>query len=362
MSDTDPILSLVRPAVLALTPYSSARSEFKTDEARSKWTWLDANENPTTPSANSSVLNRYPDPQPRELIDRLAALYGISPAQLLITRGSDEGIDLLMRAFCHEGHDSIITTPPTYGMYSVAAAIQGARVVSVPLDRANNFALDDDAVIAAWKPGVKLVFLCSPNNPTGGLLDRAAVLRIARELLGKAVVVVDEAYLEFSGSRSLAAEIGATPNIAVLRTLSKAFGLAGARCGVTLGSPELIAVLRRIIAPYPVPAPVATAAIAALMSEGIAAARESSAALVAGRRELAAALSKLPVVKRVWPSDANFLLVEVTDSARVMAASRAASLVIRDRSREQGLENCVRITAGTPAENQLVVETLSHVA
>jgi histidinol-phosphate aminotransferase len=369
MNEVDPILSLVRPAVLALTPYSSARKEF-TAGAAVPIAWLDANENPTTPAASippqipprELVLNRYPDPQPTELVEKLASLYGISPAQLLVTRGSDEGIDLLLRAFCSEGQDSILITPPTYGMYSVSAAIQGARVVSVPLVREKDFALDADAVIAAWRPGLKIVFLCSPNNPTGGLLSRSGILKVARELEGKAMVVVDKAYIEFSGQSVLTSEITATPNLVVLRTLSKAFGLAGARVGVTIGNPSLIAVLKKIIAPYPVPAPVAAAALAALTPAGIAAARESAANLAAGRKVLATELGVLPAVKRVWPSDANFLLVEVADAKRAMAAARAAGVVLRDRSREPGLENCIRITAGTAEENQLVVEALSNVA
>ncbi|HUG09378.1 MAG TPA: histidinol-phosphate transaminase [Opitutaceae bacterium] len=380
MSDVDPILSLVRPAVLALKPYSSARKEF-TAGATAPRAWLDANENPTMPMASLpsgmsaeaqrakmealakegfARLNRYPDPQPQELVERLAALYGVSPAQVLVTRGSDEGIDLLLRAFCSEGRDSILITPPTYGMYSVSAAIQGARVVSVPLVREKHFALDADAVIAAWQPGLKLVFLCSPNNPTGGLLSRASILKVARELEGRAMVVVDKAYIEFSGRSVLTAEIANTPNLVVLRTLSKAFGLAGARVGVTIGDPSLIAVLKKIIAPYPVPSPVAAAALAALTPAGITAARESAANLAAGRKDLAARLAALPAVKHVWPSDANFLLVEVVDAKRTMAAARIAGVVLRDRSREPGLEGCIRITTGTAEENQLVLEALSH--
>jgi len=369
MSDADPILSLVRPAVLALKPYSSARKEFtKGADAPAKWTWLDANENPTTPAASlpaaaarEVVLNRYPEPQPAELVERLANLYAVAPAQLLVTRGSDEGIDLLLRAFCSEGRDSILITPPTYGMYEVAASIQGARVVSVPLVRERDFALDADAVITAWQPGMKIVFLCSPNNPTGGLLDRNAILKVARALTGRAIVVIDKAYIEFSGRSTLTGEIADTPNLVVLRTLSKAYGLAGARVGVTIGNPALIAVLQKIIAPYPVPAPVAAAALAALTPEGVGAARASALDLADAREALGVRLAGLPCVKRVWPSDANFLLVEVLDSKRVMAAARAAGVVLRDRSREPGLENCIRITAGTAEENQLVVEALSNV-
>jgi histidinol-phosphate aminotransferase len=354
--NSDPVLALVRPEILALTPYSSARKE-----ASGGRVWLDANENPLTPHAGAPRLNRYPEPQPAELVARLASLYGVTPDRLLVTRGSDEGIDLLLRAFCRAGRDSILITPPTYGMYVVAAGIQGARVVSVPLVREKDFALDAEAVLRAVlaTPELKLVFLCSPNNPTGQLLDRDTVLRIVGALATRAVVVVDEAYAEFSTEPSLVEELGANANLVVLRTLSKAFGLAGARVGVTLASPQLIGVLQKIIAPYPIPAPVARAALDALTPTAIAAARQSALDLVGERRRLTAALVKLPHVRKIWPSDANFLLVEVSDSARIMSVARAAGLVIRDRSKD--VPNTVRITVGTRAENDFALETLARV-
>lgn len=364
MSPIDQVLSLVRPDILALTAYSSARKESKGGRV-----WLDANENPKTPAASlSSValakegrldLNRYPEPQPADLVARLAALYGVAPAQVLVTRGSDEGIDLLLRTFCRAGQDAILFTPPTYGMYVVAAGIQGARTVTVPLIREKNFALDADAVIKAVTPGVKLVFLCSPNNPTGGLLDRAAVLAVIKTLAGRAVVVVDEAYVDFANQPSLAAEIPANPNLVVLRTLSKAFGLAGARVGTTIADPAVIAVLQKVIAPYPVPTPVLTAALAALTPAGLAASRDSVSALLAERARLIAALPKLAAVKRVWPSDTNYLLVEVADSARAMAAGRAAGVIWRDRGKD--VPNSIRITVGTAEENNATLEVLSRV-
>ncbi len=354
MSAVDSVLKLVRPDILALSAYSSARKEAKGGRV-----WLDANENPETPSVHKPLLNRYPEPQPAELVAQLAALYGVSPAQCLVTRGSDEGIDLLLRTFCRAGQDAILITPPTYGMYVVAAGIQGARTVTVPLIREQNFALDAAAVLKAVTPEVKLIFLCSPNNPTGNLLDRAAVLSLVRALAERAVVVVDEAYVDFSGQPSLAAEIATNPNLVVLRTLSKAFGLAGARVGTTIADPTVIAVLQKIIAPYPVPAPVLVAALAALTPDGLAAARASVATLVAERTRLAVALAKLPAVKRVWPSDANYLLIEVADSAKTMAAGRAAGVVWRDRSKD--VSNTIRITVGTAAENQATLEALSRV-
>lgn len=360
--NSDSVLKLIRPDILALIPYSSARKEaiggpVVRSLGEGRRVWLDANENPQTPSAAKPLLNRYPEPQPADLVARLAALYGVAPTQVLVTRGSDEGIDLLLRTFCRAGQDAVLITPPTYGMYVVAAAIQGARTVTVPLIREKNFALDAAAVLRAVTSDVKLVFLCSPNNPTGGLLDRAAVLSLVKSLAGRAVVVVDEAYVDFSGQPSLAAEIPANPNLVVLRTLSKAYGLAGARVGTTIADPVVIAVLQKVIAPYPVPAPVLIAALAALTPAGLVAVRNSVAILVAERDRLAAALARLPVVKRVWPSDANFLLVGVADAARTMTAGRAAGVIWRDRSKDA--PNSIRITVGTAEENSATLEVLS---
>ncbi|HEY8994996.1 MAG TPA: histidinol-phosphate transaminase [Lacunisphaera sp.] len=354
MTPVEQVLALVRPEILALAPYSSARKESKGGRV-----WLDANENPETPAVHKPLLNRYPEPQPADLVATLATLYGITPNQALVTRGSDEGIDLLLRTFCRAGQDAILITPPTYGMYVVAAGIQNARVVTVPLLRTQNFALDADAVLRAVTPDVKIIFLCSPNNPTAGLLDRAAVMKVVRACAGRAIVAVDEAYVDFAGVPSLAAEIATNPNLVVLRTLSKAYGLAGARVGTTIADPAVIAVLQKVIAPYPVPAPVLQAALSALTPAGIAAARDSVRSLVAERQRLLDALPKLAVVKRVWPSDANYILIEVADSARVMAAGRAAGIIWRDRSKD--VPNSVRLTVGTVEENNLTLEVLSRV-
>lgn len=354
MTPLEQVLALVRPDILALAPYSSARKESKGGRV-----WLDANENPETPAAHQPLFNRYPEPQPPDLIAKLAGLYGVPPAQCLVTRGADEGIDILLRTFCRAGQDSILITPPTYGMYVVAADIQGAKTLRVPLLREKSFALDPDAVIKAATPEVKLVFLCSPNNPTGGLLDRAAVMSVVRALAGRAVVVVDEAYVDFSGQPSLATEIPTNPNLVILRTLSKAFGLAGARVGTTIADPALIAVFQKVIAPYPIPAPVLNAALAALTPDGLAAARESVRALIAERGRLLAELPKLATVKHVWPSDSNYILVEVADSAKAMAAGRAAGVIWRDRSKD--VPNTIRLTVGTAAENNQSLEVLSRV-
>ncbi len=354
MSSVEQTLALVRPDILALAPYSSARKEAKGGRV-----WLDANENPETPAAGQPLFNRYPEPQPADLLARLGALYGVPVNQLLVTRGSDEGIDLLLRTFCRAGQDAILITPPTYGMYVVAAGIQGANVVKVPLLREKNFAVDTDALLAAVTKEVKIVFLCSPNNPTGGLLERASVMKIVRALAGRAIVAVDEAYVDFSDQPSLAAEIPANPNLVVLRTLSKAFGLAGARVGTTIADPAIIAVLQKVIAPYPVPVPVLLAALGALSDEGLAAARASVAGLLAERARLMAALPKLAAVKQVWPSDTNYILIEVADAAKTMALARGTGVIWRDRQKD--VPNTIRITVGTAAENTETLEVLSRV-
>ena len=355
MTSVDQVLQLVRPDILALAPYSSARKE-----AQGGRVWLDANENPATPAAGQPLFNRYPDPQPPDLLASLGELYGVPTNQLLVTRGADEGIDLLLRTFCRAGQDAILITPPTYGMYVVAAGIQGAKVVRVPLVREKDFALDADAVLAAVTPAVKLVFLCSPNNPTGGLLERAAVMKVVRTLAARAVVVVDEAYVDFSDVPSLAAEIPANPNLVVLRTLSKAFGLAGARIGTTIADPAIIAVLQKVIAPYPIPVPVLLAARAALSPEGLAAAQESVATLLSERTRLLAALAKLPAVKKIWPTDTNYILLEVADGAKAMALARGTGVIWRDRHKD--VPNTIRITVGTATENDETLEVMGRVS
>ncbi|HEX7374360.1 MAG TPA: aminotransferase class I/II-fold pyridoxal phosphate-dependent enzyme, partial [Steroidobacteraceae bacterium] len=241
------VLSLARPDILQLQPYQHATWDPSLER-------MHANEMPWRAQGDNSVagLNRYPEPQPKALVERMALLYGVPAASVLVGRGSDEAIDLLVRAFCRAGEDSVVITPPTFGFYKVAAKIQGAQVVEVPLLRPG-FQLDTEAVIAAGRRA-KIVFLCSPNNPTGNLLDEGAMLRVCRELAGTALVCIDEAYIEFAGRPSLAARLGEFPNLVLLRTLSKAYALAGARLGTLLASEEIVGLLKRIIPPYAIPA------------------------------------------------------------------------------------------------------------
>lgn len=350
MSD---VLHLARPEIVALAPYLPARW----DPALVR---LHANENPWRGDGDRTRggLNRYPEPQSLELITRLAALYGVGPEQVLVGRGSDEGIDLLVRAFCRAGRDEVLVCPPTFAMYRFAADVQGAGVVEVPLRADDGFALDPDAVLAASTPATRLVFLCSPNNPTGNLLDRDAVGRVIEGLAGRAVVVVDEAYVEFSGAGSLVPWLSRYPHLAILRTLSKAYGLAGARCGVVLGSAELIGLLRRMIPPYAVSVQTIESVLDALSDERIGTCREQVRTLVTERERMQSRLAAVPLVSKVWPSDTNFLLIESPDPARLLDAGIATGLLVRNVRGHAGLARCLRVTIGTPDQNDRLLAGL----
>jgi histidinol-phosphate aminotransferase len=347
------VTQLARPDIVALKAYEHAVWEPEFER-------LHANELPWRSFADESLagLNRYPEPQPRELVERLAALYDVAPNSVLVGRGSDEAIDLLIRGFCRAGQDSIIICPPTFGMYSVAARIQGANVITVPLKADAGFALDERAVLEKCTPDVKIVFLCSPNNPTGNLLSEDSIISLTRALQGRAVVVVDEAYIEFSGAQSLARKIGDLPQLAVLRTLSKAYALAGARCGTLIADPEVVALLRKVIPPYAIAQLSMEAVLKVLDPAQLTVSRERLATIVSERDRMVAALGKIPNVTRVWPSASNFVLVEFEDVPLALARSRGARLLIRDVRGYPGLGRCLRITVGSPEQNNRLLDAL----
>lgn len=352
------ILGLARPDIRAMQPYSSARTE----EAVGS-TWLNANESPWPPFGADTTWNRYPDPQPAALIRRLAQLYGVGTDQLLVGRGSDEGIDLLVRAFCTADRDAILISPPTFGMYAVCARVQNAGIVEVPLRR--DCTLDIDAIRSAVNPAVKIVFACAPNNPTGAGTPRTTLLELASSLSGRALLVVDEAYVEFAEPgetfASVASSVGALDNLVVLRTLSKAWALAGIRIGALLAKPEVINLLRRIMPPYPLPAPCVDAALRALSDAGALTMEERCSQTRRERKRMRIALARLACVREVLPSQANFLTVRFHDAGAAWQALRDAGVVARDVRRHPGLCDALRITLGTPAENDLVVTRLHAV-
>ena len=346
------VIALARPEIRALQPYQHAAWDPSLER-------MHANEMPWRATGDESAagLNRYPEPRPEALIERLAALYGVPAGRILAARGSDEAIDLLVRAFCRAGRDAIAICPPTFGYYAVAARIQGADVHEVPL-RAGNFALDVEALVATDE-AVKLLFLCSPNNPTGNLLDESGVLEICAALAARALVVVDEAYVEFSGRASLAGRLSEFPNLVVLRTLSKAYALAGARCGALLASAAIVELLSRILPPYALTAPTIEAVMRLTAEPQRRETETRIATILAERARLCTRLAVLPGVRRVLPSDANFLLAEFREPQAAADAARTAGLLVRDFSANPRLPGCLRITLGTPDQNDRLLAALS---
>ena len=339
------VLGLARPDILELQPYQHATWDPSLER-------MHANEMPWRASGDNTVagLNRYPEPQPRELVERMSRLYEVPPGRVLVGRGSDEAIDLLVRAFCRAGVDRVVTCPPTFGFYKVAARIQGAGVTEVPLLE-DGFALDQAAVVAAGRDA-KIVVLCSPNNPTGNLLDEDVMLAICEALAGRAVVCVDEAYLEFCGRPSLARHLDEFPNLVVLRTLSKAYALAGARLGTLIAGEDVVGLLKRIIPPYAIPASTVEEVLTLTEAPQRAMAAARIGALLDERARMRERLQRLSGVVRVFPSDANFLLVQWTDARRALEAGRAVGLLVRDFSTAPGLANCLRVSIGTPDQNE----------
>ena len=341
--------SLVRKNIRNLKPYSSARSEFE----GSAEVFLDANENAFGSPAGFG-LNRYPDPLQRELKDRIAAIKGVSPPQIFVGNGSDEAIDLLFRIFCEPGQDEVITCPPTYGMYRVSADINDVAVREVRLT--DDFRLDVPATLAGISDATKLIFICSQNNPTGNLMSRESILEIARQFTG--IVVVDEAYIDFADEPSMIAELGSFPNLVVLQTFSKAWGMAGVRVGLAFASSEIIDLMNRVKPPYNVSGLAQRAVIDALESESTVTRWITSAKLE--RKSLEASLSALNFVQKIYPSDANFLLVKVDDAKATYRYLIEEKIVVRDRSNVELCEGCLRITVGTSEENVRLISALSR--
>jgi len=345
------VTELARPDIVALKAYEHASWEPSLER-------LHANELPWRPDGDDSTagLNRYPEPQPHVLVEGLAALYGVTPESVLVGRGSDEAIDLLTRSFCRAGRDAVLVCPPTFGMYAVSARIQGAEVITVPLLTDAGFALDERVLLERCTQNVKLVFLCSPNNPTGNLLDEQTILRIAGKLAGRAVVVVDEAYIEFAGAQSLARYLPRLPHLAILRTLSKAHGLAGARCGTLIADPEVVRLLRKVIPPYAIPQLTLEAVIQRLQPTSLAESRANIERIRSERERLMAALPRLARVVRVWPSDANFILAQFNDAGAALQLARDTRLLVRDARGYPGLGEALRITVGTTEQNNRLLE------
>jgi len=347
------IEELARDNVRALTPYQSARRLGGSGDV-----WLNANEFPTPVEypLTQQTLNRYPECQPKAVIENYAAYAGLKPEQVLVSRGADEGIELLIRAFCEPGKDAVLYCPPTYGMYSVSAETFNVELRKVAAR--DDWQLDLQA-IADNLDGVKVVFVCSPNNPTGQLINPQDIRTLLEMTRGKALVVADEAYIEFCPQATLAGWLDEYPHLVILRTLSKAFALAGLRCGFTLANKPVIDLLMKVIAPYPLSTPVADIAAQALAPQGINAMRDRVAQVLVERQYLVNALKSIPCVEQVFDSETNYILVRFTASSSVFKSLWDQGIILRDQNKQPSLSGCLRITIGTREESQRVIDALN---
>jgi len=342
------IESLARPEILAMSPYQSARNSAGDDGIL-----LNANEAPRTlvqkPEWEDLRLNRYPVPQPADLTDRMAKLYSVDSDELLVTRGSDEGIDLLLRVFCRPGMDAIVECPPCFGMYRVAANIQGAAVIEVPREPENGLQINFDMLCQTIKANkaIRLVFLTSPNNPTGDIIGQADLQRVLRACSDHALLVLDEAYIEFCDSPSATGLLNQWPNLVVLRTLSKAWGAAGLRCGTVIANPKVIELLQRVMAPYPLSAPAIAAAMAVTEDKVRAGQKEMLEGIALAKAALLDELAGHAWVEQVWPGEANFVLTRVDNAKNLVSFCAAHGIRIRDFSSQPMLGRCVRLTIGS---------------
>lgn len=343
------IEELVRENIRKLKPYSSARSEFKGTAK----VFLDANEN-AFGSPLEKDYNRYPDPLQMELKQALARLKKVDTSNIGIGNGSDEIIDHIIRIFCRPGIDNIITTPPTFRMYSVAAAINDTNVKEVLLT--GDFQLDIPGISNAIDQNTKLIFLCSPNNPTGNLLNKKDIEILLDRFRG--MIVIDEAYFDFCSRESFIEMLSAHNNLIVLQTLSKAWGLAGLRIGAAFAVPEIIRYLTSVKTPYNVSSLTQQLAIEALRNKS--GMENWTRQLVEQRGRLAKALEDFPFIKIIYPSDANFLLVKVSNAQKLYEYLLAQKIVVRNQSSQPLLNNCLRITVGTPAENESLIKSLKN--
>lgn len=336
------INKLIRKNIAAMKPYSSARDEFSGMQG----VFLDANENPYT-----NGINRYPDPYQSELKKELAKIKGVSPKNMLLGNGSDEVLDLLFRAFCEPKQDNVVVTSPSYGMYKVLANLNNVELKEVLLEE--DFSLNADKILEVVDENTKMILLCSPNNPTGNCIAFDVIEKLLKNT--KCLVVVDEAYIDFSTKFSCIEKLSKYNQLIVSQTLSKFYGMAGIRLGMCFASEEIIAILNRIKPPYNVNVLTQNKAIEILKSNNDGYKNE----VIEQRELLSESLAKLPFVVKVYPSEANFILIKTTDANGIYNKLLEQKIVIRNRTKERLCENCLRITVGTPDENQLLINALN---
>jgi histidinol-phosphate aminotransferase len=343
------INNILRENIKKTKPYSSARDEYNGHEG----IFLDANENPIG-SVTKENFNRYPDPLQKEVKERLSELKRVKPSQIFLGNGSDEAIDLLFRAVCVPGADNVITMPPTYGMYEVSANINDIRIKEVPLS--TDFEIQADKVLAAVDAHTKMIFVCSPNNPTGNSMNPESVEKILRSFNG--LVAIDEAYIDFAQYKSFIGKLDQYPNLVVLQTFSKAWGLAALRLGIAYASEEIIAVINKIKPPYNINQLTQELALEALgnvlKKEGMV------AEILFQRTKLVNQLSEIKTITKIYPSDANFVLIKTADGKKLYDFLVSKKIITRDRSKVILCEGCVRITVGTKEENDLLIKAIQE--
>ena len=343
------IQDLIRPTIKALKPYSSARDEFQGNS--DDMVFLDANENPF-----ENGVNRYPDPQQRTVKSLLSKIKNIPQENILLGNGSDEVLDLIFRAFCEPNQDNVITLPPTYGMYSVLANINAIEIKSVQLN--DDFQPKVDDILNAANSNSKLLCLCSPNNPTGNSFEAKSIERLIKGFQG--IVVIDEAYIDFSNELSWTSKLNEFSNLIITQTLSKAYGMAGIRLGICYASGDIISVLNRIKPPYNVNALTQLKAISQLELQELT--KKQVADILQERDLLITKLESVDFISKIYPSDANFVLVKVDDATKRYNQLIDKGIVIRNRTSQPGCENCLRFTIGTPEENRILIDTLKSIS
>ncbi|MGD2166725.1 MAG: histidinol-phosphate transaminase [Gammaproteobacteria bacterium] len=348
------VLDLARPDLASLRPYTPG--SYEPGLLR-----LNANESPWRSPADKTErgLNTYPPPRPDALRAVLARHYGLEEETVLVTRGSSEAIDVLIRGFCVANQDAVVTTPPTFDMYRLYAGLQAAKVISVPLQRADDFAFQTEAVVAAIAEPVKIVFLCSPNNPTGNSIAERDVERVIEAAAGRAIVVIDEAYQEFASQPGFTGRRSAWPHVVVLRTLSKFVALAGARCGILTAAPEVIEFLGNVLPPYTFPTPTIEHVLAAFTQDALQISTERVQLIKRERQRLAETMRDSLLVSRVFPSDANFLLIETRSAEEFCRRAHRAGILVRQFPGQTELHNCVRVTIGRPEDNDRLIRAIS---
>jgi histidinol-phosphate aminotransferase len=341
------VKALLRPHISSLKPYSSARDEYSGAEG----IFLDANENPFGSTASGN-FNRYPDPYQKDIKAKLAKVKKVNPNQIFLGNGSDEAIDLLLRAFCNPGKDNIIILPPTYGMYEVSAAINDVAVKRVNLSQ--DYHLRPEQILEAVDGHTKMIFICSPNNPTGNLMDKKSIYRILENFNG--IVVVDEAYIDFAPEVSMTGDLDKYPNLVVIQTFSKAWGLAALRIGMGFASEEIIGILNLIKPPYNISGLTQSKVLEALEQPN--AVHGMAGAIMEEKVKLEKRLKEYDAIEKVYPSDANFILIKVAGAKEIYQYLIEDKIIIRDRSKVALCEDCLRISVGTKEENESFLSSM----